>query len=410
MIREILRSCFDNFRRYRFRTFLTLLAIVVGSFSIVVMTSIAHSGLNTILSGIERIGGSRLIALFPKEPVREKSKASLSPGLSQDDVLLIRERVPFIERVTITRSIGRIELRRRERTSGVITDIVGSDHLCITSLDMGLAAGRGFVEADLHESRRVMIIGDELRLKLFGNSYPVGAEVNLFGATYRIIGCLSRNFKLGVQLGFDWNDFVFIPETTLRDREQIEASLEILITTTAADRNDIVKRIINALLEQRHNGVDDFTILDFHKVLDQFARFFILISAIVAVVSSISLIIGGVGIMNIMLVSINQRMQEIGIRRAVGATPRAIIAQFMSEASILAVVGSILGVLCGLVFIMAAGLLITQFEPSWVSVISWTSVMFALGSALIIGNVFGFFPARRAAGFVIDRCLRAERG
>lgn len=410
MIREILQSCLDNFKRYRFRTFLTLLAIVIGSFSIVVMTSIAHSGLMTIFSGIERIGGSRLIALMPQDPVRERHRVALSPGLSQDDLQLIRERVPFIKHVTIMRTAGLNELRRREVTSAVITDIVGTDHLCLQSFDMKLAAGRGFIEADLHDSRRVIIIGDGLRTKLYGNSFPVRTELNLFGATYRVIGFTTRNFKLGVQFGFDWNDFAFIPETTLREREQFTVPLEIMITTTAADKNDIVKRIVNSLIEQRHHGVDDFTILDFNKMLAQFKNVFMLISAIVAVISSISLIIGGVGIMNIMLVSINQRMQEIGIRRAVGATPRVIIAQFMSEATILAIMGSFVGVIFGLLFFMGAGFLIAQFEPSWVSSISWVSTAFALGSALLIGNIFGYFPARRAAGFVIDRCLRAERG
>lgn len=410
MLTEFFLSCFENLRQYRFRTFLTLLAIVIGSFSIVVMTSLAESGLATVTNGLEQLGGSRIIYVIPKQPERAKDKASYSKGLAREDIDLVKNRVPYVERIIAIRTLGSIEVRRRESPTGTVTSVVGTDEQCLAALDMKLAAGRGFVPEDLAESRRVILLGHELNRKLFGGENPVDREVTLFGATYRVIGLIARNSKLGVQLGFDWNDFGFIPEPTMTDREQLASPIEILITTTSRDHNEIVKRICNSLIERRHNGVDDFSFLDFNKLLAQFETIFILIQGIVAVISSIALVIGGVGIMNIMLVSVNQRMLEIGIRRAVGATPRNITLQFMLEASILAVSGSCIGIGLALGVVTLSRIVIVQIEPSWTGVVSLQSVVFAILAAVVVGNVFGYVPARRASRLVIDRCLRTARG
>ncbi|MFC1849014.1 ABC transporter permease [candidate division CSSED10-310 bacterium] len=410
MLREYLNISWDTLRQHRFRTFLTLLAIVLGSFSIVLMTSLAESGLATIMSGVESLGGSRIIFIGPKQPERAKDKAFYSRGLIPEDITLIKEQVPYVERVSSIKTLNSREFRVRQKDETIIADVVASDDNFIKTFDMSLQQGRNFQQSDLDDMRRVIILGAELRTKLFDQEQALDREITLFNATYRVIGILAKNHKMGVQIGFDWDLFAVLPETTFTEREGYRSPVEIMVVTTDKNKNEIVKRIINTLLERRHYNIDDFQILDFNALMKQFENMFALIKIIVAIIAGIALFIGGVGIMNIMLVSVNERTREIGIRRAVGATALSIIHQFLVESSLLTMVGGVTGVGLAIGVKMIADRIIIQFEPSWTGVLSLESILYALFAALLVGNLFGYFPAKRASKFEIDRCLRVERG
>lgn len=410
MFIEYIRNCLANLNAYRFRTFLTLLAIVLGSFSIVLMSSLAESGLETVASGIEDLGGARLILLLPKQPEREKEKAHYSKGLDRDDLLLLQERLPHTIRVSGMKTLTGQSIRLRQSTKSHRTDIIGADELFLKTLDLTIESGRNFNTSDLEYNRRVLIVGVDLAQKLSGSNSPLDEEVTLFGSSYRIIAVLERANKMGVQIGFDWNDFAVIPETTFTERERLESPLEVLIVTTDKTKNNIVKGVLNFLIERRHKGIDDFQILDFNQVLKQFETIFAVTKLVVLFVAGIALFIGGVGIMNIMLVSINERIQEIGIRRAMGATRRTIVRQFVTEAALLTVTGGIIGVLLALSLKKLADVLIVFIEPSWVGVLSGEAVIYALLASILVGMIFGYFPARRASLLTIERCLRTERG
>jgi putative ABC transport system permease protein len=161
--------------------------------------------------------------------------------------------------------------------------------------------------------------------------------------------------------------------------------------------NEIVKRILNAVLLERHHGVDDFSIFDFEKRLASFYQVFLIMKVIVGLLAGISLLVGGVGIMNIMLVSVSERVREIGIRKALGASPADIGRQFVVEAMLLSGFGGTLGAALGMGGTLLGGVLIHHFKPSWQTQISEPAVTVAVVSAVVIGLVFGYWPAKSAS-------------
>ncbi|MBN2383604.1 ABC transporter permease [bacterium] len=411
MFSEYMRISLDTLNSHRFRTALTLLAIILGSFSIVLMTSLAESGLATMISGVDKLGGQRMILIIPKSPERAKEKAFYSKGLTRLDAQLLRERLPYTERVSAMKSIGPQEMKVFGPDKVLRADALGADRDFLGTFAMQLKQGRAFTIDDFRQQRRVIILGDELARDLFGRYDPLDKQVFLFNRPYRVIGTLERNYKLGISMGFEWNRFGLVPEPTLTEREGLVSPLEMMVVTQHESSNDIVKRVLNNLLIRSHNRIDDFEILDFHTLMSQFDYILTMIKMIVAFISSIALVIGGVGIMNIMLVSVNERTREIGIRRAVGAPPRSIMHQFLIEACLLTLAGSLIGILLAIGLKILADWLITGFIlPPWTGVLSIGSLVYALAAALTVGLVFGFFPARRAALLNIDRCLRVERG
>jgi len=408
---EYIRTSLDTFTSHRFRTFLTLLAIILGSFSIVLMTSLAESGLATMIRGVEKLGGQRMIFLVPKNPERAREKAFYSKGLSREDAHVLKNSLPYLDRITALKSIGQHEIGRKHGLKTTNADFIAVDRDFLSALGMKLTSGRNFNPGDFQDQRRVVLLGYDLKQKLFGPENALQQQLVLFNKTYVIIGTLQKNYNLGIGMGFDWNNFALIPEPTLTDREGVLAPLEILVVTTDKSRNDVVKRILNTLLMRKHKNIDDFEILDFNTLLGQFAHIFSMIKIVVAFISSIALVIGGVGIMNIMLVSVNERTREIGIRRAIGASSSAIRAQFLSESCLLSIFGSIIGILLALMVKSLLDMVMTRFVlPPWTGVLSIGPLLYALAAAVTIGMVFGFVPARRASTMSIDRCLRTERG
>ena len=160
---------------------------------------------------------------------------------------------------------------------------------------------------------------------------------------------------------------------------------------------DIVKRIVNAVLLERHHGLDDFRLFDFETRLKGFFQVFLIMKIIVGLLAGISLVVGGVGIMNIMLVSVSERVREIGIRKALGATPADIGRQFLVEATLLSGVGGAVGVGMGILGALAGGAIIAHFKPTWLTLISQPAVVVALSSSALIGLGFGYWPARTAS-------------
>jgi putative ABC transport system permease protein len=178
---------------------------------------------------------------------------------------------------------------------------------------------------------------------------------------------------------------------------KVRPGAQIILKTDEEGHNDIVKRVANAILSERHHGVDDFQIFDFSRVMDQFIGFFRIMSIIVGFIAGIALLVGGVGVMNMMLVSVSERVREIGIRKAIGANPSDIGRQFLLESILLAGSGGAVGVGGGIAMALASSALIRHFKPRWITVIANDSAIIALCVSVGVGLLFGYFPARRAA-------------
>jgi putative ABC transport system permease protein len=218
------------------------------------------------------------------------------------------------------------------------------------------------------------------------------------GHRCRVVGQLARRDHMGVGFGFEWLNFVVIPmETAAEGKPEIVQGAAFYLRTKAAELNDPVKRIANALLVERHHGIDDFQIYDFSGLMKQFAQIVTMMKAIVGLLAGIALLVGGVGVMNMMLVSVSERVREIGIRKALGASPFDISAQFLAEAALLSGTGGLVGVAAGLGAFALANVVIAQSVEQWVGVVSHAAVVLALAVSIGVGVGFGFIPARRAA-------------
>jgi putative ABC transport system permease protein len=372
------------------------LSITIGAFSIVVMSSLAESGLTTLAKGIEDLGGARLIDVQVKPPERAENKqANYSRGMTMADRDIIFASLPHVVERSMYTPLWRKDV---VGDSGVVgrTDVVAGDGGMLALFKMRLARGRGFTEEENRQHAKVCVIGDKLAKKLWDGD-GLGRWMTTDGVRCRVIGQLEDQDRWGINMGFDWLDVAIVPLYTLADVDpQVMKSADIVMKTDTQLSNEVVKRIVNALLVERHHGVDDFEIFDFSKFMDKFNSFFDIMKAIVGFIAGIALLVGGVGVMNMMLVSVSERVREIGIRKALGATPRDIGAQFLWEAIVLAGSGGIIGVAGGIGGAILSGIVIGHFNKTWVSVVAHNAVVTALLTSVGIGLIFGFFPARRA--------------
>jgi putative ABC transport system permease protein len=396
---EYLRIAWSVLRGNLFRSALTIASIVIGAFSIVLMTSLAESGLSTLSRSFEELGGSRLISVWRKSPESmENKQASYSRGLTRLDPPAIKN-IPHL--VT---TISFVSLRHKplEADNGkrLPGDVVASDAEFLGFFKYKLAEGRALDDHDLREHARVCVIGSDLADAIWGAGENVlGRIVTFSGLHCRIVGRLQKLDRWGIGFGWEWNQVLVAPIDTVADHESvvIETGRRLFMLTDGPQNNEIVKRILNAVLLERHHGVDDFSIFDFAKRLASFYQVFLIMKVIVGLLAGISLLVGGVGIMNIMLVSVSERVREIGIRKALGATPADIGRQFVVEAMLLSGFGGGLGAALGMGGTVLGGILIHHFKPSWQTHISEPAVTVAVVSAVLIGLLFGYWPAKSAS-------------
>ncbi len=406
MLREFLRLAFRTLRTYRLRSSLTVLAITIAVSAIILLVSLAQSGLATLAKGIEEVGGTRFIMLWQDSPKKAARKqGNYLNGLRYSDAQALRARIPHIDRIT---GIFNGEQSTPVRLPGkpeTKTDLVGADPLFLPSFAMEVVHGRNIDAADVAERGHVTVIGFELAKKLFPSEEAVGQEIVVRGTRVRVVGRLDRVRRGGMRFGWDWNDVAIVPLTVLAPNGQITMAF---MTSKNLKFNQILIDRANAILLKRHNDVDDFQFLDFGGMLKGFYMVFYAMILIVGLISGMSLIIGGVGIMNIMLVAVAERRREIGIRKAVGAGQGAILGQFLVESIVLSLSGALVGTTIGLGLAYGANAIIPLMNKDWVGVVSLPAVALAVAASAGTGLFFGWYPAREAAKLDPILCLRAD--
>lgn len=405
MVGEYLRLALKTLKAYRMRSTLTVLSITIGVLAVILLTSLAQSGLATLAKGIEDIGGSRFIMIWGDSPKKAARKAgNYTKGMTYADVQALQERLPQIERITALYQGDKVSVRRPGEPEKQ-TDLIGSDPAYLGAFAMPLEAGRNLTAQDLAEEARVCVIGDELAQKLFKKEEAVGQQIVVKGDRYRIVGKLKFTPKSGMNFGFSWNDLVIAPLTAL----QPDGRVAMIAMTRRADAGsgDLLDRV-NAILLHRHNQVDDFQIFDMGGMLKGFYAVFYGMILIVGLIAGMSLVIGGVGIMNIMLVAVAERRREIGLRKAVGATQGTIMRQFLVEAIVLSLFGAAVGAVLGVFLAWLASVVGPQINKSWVGVVSQPAVFLAIAASAGVGLFFGWYPAKQAAELDPILCLRSE--
>lgn len=393
-------------RANKFRSSLTVFSITLGAFCIVFMASLATSGLATLARDIEELGAARMLLVNSKKPERELAKADKSRGyLDERDRDLVFGAVPHVEAKAMFASRRGAEARDR-RGNAVRTDIVAADAGYFDGFRLEIARGRAFTEEEDQRRQRLCVVGHDTAKKLFEGD-PIGQFMTLDEERCRVVGVLADREHRGVGFGFEWKEHVVMPFSAATEtRPDLRDGATFLMRTDDPASNDIVKRVANAILVDRHHGVDDFQIWDFAQIMDKFEAIFTIMEAVVGLVASIGLFVGGIGIMNMMLVSVSERTREIGIRKALGASPAAIAAQFLTEATVLSMLGGLVGTAFGIASAFGGSAVISAFEPKWITVVSVPAVVVAVGASLLVGVGFGYVPARRASALSPVEAMR----
>jgi putative ABC transport system permease protein len=407
-ILETLRMAASALRANRARSALTVLSITIGAFAIVVMSSLAESGLRTLDRGVEELGGARILLAVQKTPERaEDKKAAYASGWSLADRDRLFHDLPHVVDLSLFSRLGKREVMA-ESGLRATTSLVAVDARFFDVFRMKVGRGRAFTEDENRGRQALCVVGHKLAAKIGPlPDEPLGRFLSVGSLRCRVVGVLADNDRFGVGFGFDWTDLVLVPSETMGDFEaRVLERASVLVQTDSPSSNELVKRLINTRLSARHPGIDDFTLFDFSGFMDRFRSIYAAMELIVALLAGIALFIGGVGVMNMMLVAVSERVREIGLRKALGARPSAIGAQFLTESVMLSAFGGGAGVLAGVGVAALASALIGRFLTSWQpSMAPWASVA-ALSVSIGIGVLFGWLPARKAAQLDPIQALR----
>lgn len=383
----------------RARSALTVLSITIGAFAIVVMSSLAESGLTTLQRAQEELGGARLLLVAQKSPERGEAKEhAYAAGMTLADRDRLFDALPHVEGLSMFSRLGKQEVLAASGARAT-TSVVAADARFFDVFRMKVGRGRAFTEGENHERAALCIIGHKLAAKIGPNPRePLGAFLSVGNLRCRIAGVFANNDRFGIGFGFDWADLVVVPSESMGDVDPlVPIRAAVLVRTDAPTSNELVKRLVNARLSARHPAVDDFTLFDFSGVMAKFETVFTVMELIVALLAGIALLIGGVGVMNMMLVAVSERVKEIGLRKALGARPRAIGLQFLAESTLLSILGGGTGVALGTAAAAGAAMLIATALPSWqMSLAPWAALS-AFASSMTIGIGFGWLPSRQAA-------------
>lgn len=393
---ELARLAWSALGARRGRSALTVLSIAIGAFAIVLMTSLAESGLQTIARDIEELGGARILLVVQKRPERGEAKQNLYPrGITLADRDRLFADIPHVASLTLFSRLGKKEVVA-DTGARATTSVVASDAGFFEVFRMRVARGRAFTDDENRARQPVCVVGHKLVAKM--GAGEVGQFLSVGPMRCRVIGVFADNDRFGTNFGFDWTDLVVVPGESMGDREPlVRMKSGVFLNTDAPSSNDIVKRIVNARFVGRHPGVDDFTLFDLSGAMQKFHVIFAVMEMLVALLAGIALLVGGVGVMNMMLVAVSERVGEIGLRKALGASPRAIGLQFLVESCLLSVAGGGAGIAAGVLTSIGAGALIVRLLPRWQLSLAPGAMLAAIVATLAIGIAFGWLPARRAA-------------
>ncbi|MBP1646899.1 MAG: ABC-type antimicrobial peptide transport system permease component [Bacteroidetes bacterium] len=408
--RESLLMALAAIRTSKLRSVLTLLGVVVGVFSIIAVMTAVGVLRNSIEEGITQLGANTFqIQKFPVsigDNHETRRKYRNRKDITYEQALQVKEKATLAEAVGIeVWRGGRVVFGNGQKTNPNV-GVLGENLEGIITNDFTVETGRSFVPQDMDLAREVAILGKPVAEKLFPpHINPVGETVRVEGSLYQVIGVFQ---KKGGSLGGNQDNFVAIPLTTFFQKYgKADRSVQIMVKALNRDLlEDAIEQsraILRVARKVPPGADDDFGYFSNDSLVNEFNEFTFYLRLGVLVVSSISLLAAGVGIMNIMLVSVTERTREIGIRKSVGAQKRDILYQFMIEAVILCEIGGVIGIVLGILGGNMVGVLLEV--PA---IIPWDWVVIGIAVCSVVGLVFGVYPAWKAANLDPIEALRFE--
>jgi putative ABC transport system permease protein len=405
---KVIRIAWNGLTNNKMRSLLTMLGVIIGVAAVIIMVSVSAGTEATIEEQITGLG-SNLIYVQSSFTRGGPGQGQMSGGLVFDDASAIAEEIKGVAGVVVEQnSVQQVKAGSNTIES---VEILGTTQDFPSVRDMNLAAGRYISELDVERKNKVAVLGSSLAKELFGDTSPIGQIINVANAKLTVVGVMEEK---GIVGSTDFDSRLYVPITVVFEKftpsffARITGNQVRVITVEIeedAEAENVILQI-ELLLARRHDvslEEPDFVILTQQDVIETREATTAAFRSLLGWVAGVSLIVGGIGIMNIMLVSVTERTREIGIRQSVGATPNDIRQQFLSEALLLSMVGGLIGVLAGI-----GGAWIYGTLGEMRTMILPSSVLLAFTSAAMVGVFFGYYPANKAAQLDPIEALRHE--
>jgi putative ABC transport system permease protein len=385
--RDLLGFSLGALRGHRLRTWLSLIGVAIGVASVIMLTSLGEGARLYVTGEFSSLGSNLLIILPGKTETRGAMPVigGAAHDLTVEDGEALRRRVPQIERVAPV-SIGTATVAYGDRRRDVT--VIGTTHDILEVRELRMGAGRFIPEGE--RDAPVCVLGAVVQRELFGNQNPLGEMVRLGDVRLRVIGTLAPR---GTSIGMNLDEVVEVPVDTGMRMFNRTGLFRVLAQVRSHTAMEAARRGVLAALKERHDNEEDVTVLTQDAVLATFNKILGLLTAVLTGIAAISLTVAGIGIMNVMLVSVSERTTEIGLLKAVGVTTRQIVHVFLIEAALLSTSGGLLGLAIGI----GAGRFLQHLYPEFPVQPPWWAVVAAVGVSLAVGLLFGSMPARRAA-------------
>ncbi|MBN2894833.1 MAG: ABC transporter permease [Campylobacterales bacterium] len=390
-------------RRSVMRSVLTTLGIVIGVVSVIAMVMLGDATTAYVTESISKLGTNMLIVRPGQDRRGPRTEDSSARRFDDKDLQAIKRDVTSIRAAAPVASSG---VNAVYGNQNYTTNLEGSDNDYFAVKDWVFATGRSFSQAELQSGKAVCVIGETVRRELFGAQDPIDAKLRLGKFSCQVIGLLES--KGAAMFGMDQDDIVVVPIRLIQRRVTGNQEISmILASATSPQVIEEAKESITLLLRERrriHQGdEDDFSVRDMREMVQTLSSTTKMLTVLLGAVAAISLLVGGIGIMNIMLVSVTERTREIGIRLAIGALEREVLLQFLIEAVVLSMLGGVIGMVLG----VSTGVGIALFFDLPL-IFNSMIVVVAFGFSVMVGVLFGYFPARKAARLNPIDALRHE--